>query len=112
MHQFLMKLHDKYGPVASFWYGTEYCISIGSAEVMKQVKHLFDRPAKLFELVEPMMGKSSVPFANGEDGKRRYKMLVEAMSIKTSERLLPGFIQVGELILDYTILSELRTKKK
>ena len=60
-----------------------------------------------------MMGKSSVPFANGEDGKRRYKMLVEAMSIKTSERLLPGLIQVGTLILDYIILSETqKTKKK
>ena len=94
MHQFLLKLHDKYGPVASFWYGTEYCISVGNAEVMKQVKHLFDRPAKLFEMVEPMIGKSSIQFANGEDGKRRHKMLVEAMSVKTSERLLPGLVQV------------------
>ena len=94
MHQFLLALHDKHGPVASFWYGTEYCISIGNADLMKQVKHLFDRPAKLFEMVEPMIGKSSIQFANGEDGKRRHKLLVEAMSIKTSERLMPGLIQV------------------
>ena len=58
MHQFLVKLHNKYGPIASFWYGTEYCISIGNAEHMKKVKHLFDRPAKLFELVEPQVGKN------------------------------------------------------
>ena len=94
MHQFLLALHDKHGPVASFWYGTEYCISIGNADLMKQVKHLFDRPAKLFEMVEPMIGKSSIQFANGEDGKRRHKLLVDAMSIKTSERLMPGLIQV------------------
>ena len=94
MHQFLLKLHDKYGPVASFWYGTQYCISVGNAEIMKQVKHLFDRPAALFEMVEPMIGKSSIQFANGEDGKRRHKLLAEAMSVKTSGRLIPGLIQV------------------
>ena len=108
MHQFLLALHDKHGPVASFWYGTEYCISIGNADLMKQVKHLFDRPAKLFEMVEPMIGKSSIQFANGEDGKRRHKLLVDAMSIKTSERLMPGLIQVktsiNNLILYQKIL--------
>ena len=46
-------------------------------------------------MVEPMIGKSSIQFANGEDGKRRHKLLVEAMSIKTSERLMPGLIQVS-----------------
>ena len=94
MHQFLLKLHDKYGPVASFWYGTHYCISVGTANAIKEVKHLFDRPAALFEMVEPLIGKSSIQFANGEEGKRRHKLLVEAMSVKTSERLLPGLIQV------------------
>ena len=95
MHQFLVKLHNKYGPIASFWYGTEYCISIGNAEHMKKVKHLFDRPAKLFELVEPQVGKKSIAFANGEDGKRRHKIMVEAMSVKVSERLMPGMVEVG-----------------
>ena len=94
MHQFLLTLHAKYGPVASFWYGPHYCISIGNADIMKQVKHLFDRPAALFEMVEPLIGKSSIQFASGDEGRRRHKLLAEAMSIRTSERLMPGMIQV------------------
>ena len=94
MHQFLLTLHAKYGPVASFWYGPHYCISIGNTDLMKQVKHLFDRPAALFEMVEPLIGKSSIQFASGDEGRRRHKLLAEAMSIRTSERLMPGMIQV------------------
>ena len=94
MHQFLLTLHAKYGPVASFWYGPHYCISIGNADLMKQVKHLFDRPAALFEMVEPLIGRSSIQFASGDEGRRRHKLLAEAMSNRTSERLMPGMIQV------------------
>ena len=94
MHQFLLTLHAKYGPIASFWYGPQYCISIGNAEIMKQAKHLFDRPAAMFEMVEPLIGKSSIQFASGDEGRRRHKLLAEAMSIRTSERLMPGMIQV------------------
>ena len=61
---------------------------------MKQVKHLFDRPAALFEMVEPLIGKSSIQFASGDEGRRRHRLLAEAMSIRTSERLMPGMIQV------------------
>ena len=96
MHQFLLKLHDKYGPVASFWYGTEYCISVGNAEVMKQVKHLFDRPAKLFEMVEPMIGKSSIQFANGDDGKRR--QVARKTCTKVAKKHHEGQSLVGEKV--------------
>ena len=108
MHQFLVKLHDKYGSVASFWYGTEYCISIGSADILKQAKHLFDRPPSLFEMVKPLIGKSSIQFANGEDGRRRHKLLMEAMSQQTSERLMPGLIQVwSNIILNISLTSRI-----
>ena len=99
MHQFLLNLHAKYGHIASFWYGPHYCISIGNADLMKQVKHLFDRPAALFEMVEPLIGKSSIQFASGDEGRRRHKLLAEAMSIRTSERLMPGMIQVKGIVI-------------
>ena len=99
MHQFLLTLHAKYGPVASFWYGPHYCISIGNADLMKQVKHLFDRPAALFEMVEPLIGKSSIQFTSGDEGRWRHKLLSEAMSIRTSERLMPGMIQVKGIVM-------------
>jgi len=111
MHQFLLTLHAKYGPVASFWYGPHYCISIGNADLMKQVKHLFDRPAALFEMVEPLIGRSSIQFASGDEGRRRHKLLAEAMSIRTSERLMPGMIQVKGIAIMEASHADFKTKK-
>jgi cytochrome P450 family 20 subfamily A len=45
-HAFLMKLHATYGPIASFWYGEKLCVSLGSADVLKQVENWFDRPGE------------------------------------------------------------------
>ena len=44
LHQYLLDLHEKYGPVASFWLGAQFCISLGSASYFKFSQHFFDRP--------------------------------------------------------------------
>ena len=43
-HEFLVELHAEYGPVASFYYGQKYCVSLGSAEALRHVENCFDRP--------------------------------------------------------------------
>ena len=43
-HDFLVELHAEHGPVASFYYGQKYCVSLGSAETLRQVESCFDRP--------------------------------------------------------------------
>ena len=45
-HDFLIELHSEFGPIASFYYGQKYCISLGSAETLRQVENCFDRPRK------------------------------------------------------------------
>ncbi|KAL8183648.1 UNVERIFIED_CONTAM: hypothetical protein K2H54_048168 [Gekko kuhli] len=36
LHEFLVNLHEKYGPVASYWFGRHLVISLGSIDVLKQ----------------------------------------------------------------------------
>ena len=40
-----MDLHAEYGPLASFWWGTQLVVSIASPEMFDEVKALFDRPS-------------------------------------------------------------------
>ena len=44
LHEFLMVLHKDFGPIASFWWGKRYTVSIASAELFQEVAHIFDRP--------------------------------------------------------------------
>ncbi|XP_077869008.1 cytochrome P450 20A1-like [Saccoglossus kowalevskii] len=70
-HEFLVKLHTKYGHVATFWYGKTHFVSLASAKAFKDTNKLFDRPAVLFEFMKPLFGEESIQYASGEDGKRR-----------------------------------------
>lgn len=36
LHEFLVNLHEKYGPVVSFWFGRRLVVSIGSIDLLKQ----------------------------------------------------------------------------
>uniref|UniRef100_A0ACB8G0D1 Uncharacterized protein n=1 Tax=Sphaerodactylus townsendi TaxID=933632 RepID=A0ACB8G0D1_9SAUR len=36
LHEFLVHLHEKYGPVASYWFGRHLVISLGSIDVLRQ----------------------------------------------------------------------------
>ena len=47
LNEFLEKIHDAYGTIASFWAGTQLCVSVASASLFKEQSHLFDRPGSL-----------------------------------------------------------------
>lgn len=36
LHEFLVNLHERYGPVVSFWFGRRLVVSLGTVEVLKQ----------------------------------------------------------------------------
>lgn len=46
LHEFLVDLHKKFGPIASFWWGQDYVVSIASPELFKEHQYVFDRPRK------------------------------------------------------------------
>ncbi|KAM4698552.1 cytochrome P450 20A1 [Rhinophrynus dorsalis] len=36
LHEFLVNLHEKFGPVASFWFGRRLVVSLGSLDLLRQ----------------------------------------------------------------------------
>lgn len=36
LHQFLVSLHQEFGPVASFWFGSRPVVSLGSLQQLRQ----------------------------------------------------------------------------
>jgi Cytochrome P450 len=77
LHQYLMRLHAEYGPIAAFWWGPQRVVSLASVDLWKSISALFDRPRSLFAFLEPLIGQHSLQLANGSDGKSRRKLYVE-----------------------------------
>jgi len=46
LHEFLVELHQTYGPIASLWWGPRLTVSIASPELFKEQSKVFDRPGK------------------------------------------------------------------
>ena len=44
LHEFLLGLHKKFGPIASFWWGPTYTVSISSADLFEEQRDIIDRP--------------------------------------------------------------------
>ena len=49
LHEFLVKLHGKFGDLASFYMGTTMAVSISTHELFRQHSKVFDRPCKCQE---------------------------------------------------------------
>ncbi|XP_077997361.1 cytochrome P450 20A1-like [Glandiceps talaboti] len=95
-HEFLMKLHSKYGPVASFWYGKDYFVSLGSPEAFKDHIKLSDRPPELFDSGRPLIGPQSIQFANGEDAIGRRRIYDPPFNHKGIRNYYPNFEKAAD----------------
>ena len=42
--EFLLELHKQFGPIASFWWGKTYTVSICSPELFEEQLELTERP--------------------------------------------------------------------
>ncbi|CAF1278338.1 unnamed protein product [Adineta ricciae] len=73
LHEFLTKLHKKFGPIASFYWGKQRVVSIASPEAFHETRRLFDRPVSLFAPFKPLIGANSIQYANGDIGRYRRK---------------------------------------
>ncbi|KAK7476474.1 hypothetical protein BaRGS_00032309 [Batillaria attramentaria] len=71
LHEFLIDLHGRFGPIASFWWEKQFTVSIASPDLFKEQQNVFDRPPLLFQMLTPLVTKHSIQFANGEDGRSR-----------------------------------------
>ncbi len=48
LHEFLTKLHGRFGDIVSFWIRDQFCVSISTGNLFKEVQVLFDRPCRCF----------------------------------------------------------------
>nr|AIL94175.1 cytochrome P450 CYP20A1 [Tigriopus japonicus] len=94
-HEFLVDLHEKFGSIASFWYGAQFCVSLGEWKLFKDVVQLTDRPRSIFTALEPLIGTRSVRSLNGPTGISRHRLLSEAFSAKNCTRFLPEFNKIS-----------------
>ncbi|XP_057407334.1 cytochrome P450 20A1 [Balaenoptera acutorostrata] len=54
LHEFLVNLHERYGPVVSFWFGRRLVVSLGTVDVLKQ--HI--NPNKTWEKKKALPAKA------------------------------------------------------
>ena len=43
LHEFLVKLHARFGPIASFYWSDMHVVSVASPIAFRQLEHIFDR---------------------------------------------------------------------
>lgn len=46
LHEYLMDLHARHGPLASFWFGEQVVVSAASPELFGELSSSFNRPGK------------------------------------------------------------------
>ncbi|NXT99976.1 CP20A protein, partial [Buphagus erythrorhynchus] len=106
LHEFLVNLHEKYGPLVSFWFGRRLVVSLGSIDLLKQ--HV--NPNRLLDPFETMLKsllryQSSLNGDTGESHMRRklYENGVTkslqsnfALIQKLSEELLAKWLSLPE----------------
>ena len=102
LHQYLTKLHQKFGPIVSFYWGKQYTISIASPEAFHDTRHLFDRPVPLFAAFHPLIGDNSIQFANGDTGRYRRKKHYDAALLPLAHR--EHFYDIFQRVLRNKIL--------
>ncbi|KAG8229876.1 hypothetical protein J437_LFUL008267 [Ladona fulva] len=80
LHNYLAELHDEYGPMASFWHGSQLVVSVASPEAFSDQAHAFDRPALLFEHLKPLLGDDCILFSNGAEGRKRRSLYAQGFN--------------------------------
>ncbi|XP_069875211.1 cytochrome P450 20A1 [Dipodomys merriami] len=105
LHEFLVNLHERYGPVVSFWFGRRLVVSLGTVDVLKQ--HI--NPNKTLDPFDTML-KSLLRYqsdgASVTENHRRKKLYENAVTtclqsnfallLKLSEELLEKWLSYPE----------------
>ncbi|KAG9332932.1 hypothetical protein JZ751_014026 [Albula glossodonta] len=74
LHEFLVSLHDRFGPVASFWFGRRPVASLGSVELLRQ--HINpNRTTDSFEtMLKSLLGYQSSLGGDAAENVKRKKV--------------------------------------
>ena len=95
LHEFLLDIHDRYGPMASWMFGPQLVVSISCPDLYKQYLKVFDRPPCLFQLFEPLITEHSIQYANGAAGRMRHAAYLRMFS----DGVLKNYYQMLQKVL-------------
>lgn len=98
LHEFLVNLHEKYGPVASFWFGRRLVVSLGSVDVLKQ--HINpNRTSDPFEMMlKSLLGYQTGPSGDAAESHIRRKMYENGITQTLHCNFSPILKLVDELV--------------
>jgi len=85
---FLAQLHEKYGPIASFWYKDVFTVSLADQKLFRHTERMFDRHPAMFEFVLPLLSPASLQYQNGENGRDLYRQFSQAFNHSSCKLLL------------------------
>ncbi|XP_051009837.1 cytochrome P450 20A1 [Acomys russatus] len=98
LHEFLVNLHERYGPVVSFWFGRRLVVSLGTADALKQ--HF--SPNKTSDPFETML-KSLLGYQSGgesvSENHARRKLYGNAVTAALQSNF-PLLLKLSEEVLD------------
>ncbi|XP_013381170.1 cytochrome P450 20A1 [Lingula anatina] len=100
LHEFLMWLHQQYGPIAKFWFGEQIVVSIASPQLFKETSRMFDRPEVLLSIFKPLVTEHAIPYANKGDGKWRRNTYDPCFSHESVMRCIEKFQTLAEELLE------------
>ncbi|KAL4222448.1 hypothetical protein ACF0H5_018487 [Mactra antiquata] len=95
LHAFLLDLHRQYGPIASFWWGPKYVVSIASDTLFKEHHSVFDRPPYLYELFKPLIGAKCIQYANGTEGRARRQLYDKCLTHDAVKKYFLDFQEIA-----------------
>ncbi|XP_010614418.1 cytochrome P450 20A1 isoform X1 [Fukomys damarensis] len=98
LHEFLVNLHERYGPVVSFWFGRRLVVSLGTVEVLKQ--HI--NPNRTLDPFETML-KSLLRYQSGGESVSQHHLGKKLCGRAVMEALQSNFallLKLSEELLD------------
>ncbi|ETE61786.1 Cytochrome protein, partial [Ophiophagus hannah] len=115
LHEFLVNLHEKYGPIVSFWFGQRLVISLGSIDLLKQ--HI--NPNRTTDPFETML-KSLLQYQSGLGGDMAESCLRKKLYENGVTKLLPSnfpviqkiWAEIGKGFLDGSLDKSMTRKKQ
>ncbi|XP_048857721.1 cytochrome P450 20A1 isoform X2 [Brienomyrus brachyistius] len=99
LHEFLVSLHDRFGPAASFWFGRRPVVSLGSVDLLRQ--HI--NPNRTTDSFETML-KSLLGYQSGLGGgvteTLLRKKVYESAIDQTLEKNYPLLLKLVEELVE------------
>ena len=99
LHEFLVDQHQEYGDIVHFWLGPQLTVSVATPELFKQSSAVFDRPAILYEIFQPLLSTSSVLYANGGDGRLRHAAYTKCFNEDAMKKLSSTIQEATDALL-------------